>query len=88
MSELPTHIRIVNHELLSEELQPGDMLPTTDEGIYIKACPKCGQTMATGMAHTITHHEDGTITVRASCLCPHEGCDAHYWITRNKIEWA
>lgn len=86
MNPLPTHIEILrfgDHD----KLKPGQMLRTSDPKIFIKACPKCGKKMATGYAHTITEHDDGTITVRASCLCPHEGCDAHYFITQNRIEW-
>lgn len=70
-----------------DTLQPGQMLATTDPKLFIKACPKCGRSMSTGHAHTITIHEDRTVTIRASCLCPYDDCDAHYFVTHSKIDW-
>lgn len=80
-------ITIVPEGTDTEALQPGEMLPTTDPKLFIKACPKCGGLMSTGHAHTITVHADNTVTIRASCLCPLPGCDAHYFVTRSDIEW-
>lgn len=68
-------------------LQPGQMLTTTDPKTFIKACPKCGQISSIGSVHTITVHPDRTVTIRASCLCPYEGCDAHYFVTNSRIDW-
>jgi hypothetical protein len=70
-----------------ENLQPGDLLATTDPRMFIKACPKCGRLMATGEKHAITVHDDDTVTISPSCLCPYEDCDAHYFVNRSVISW-
>ena len=47
-------------------------------------CYKCGE-MGLLSDHKITEHEDGTITVEPSIVCPNEKCDAHYFIRKSEI---
>lgn len=49
------------------------------------SCHKCGE-VGLLSDHTITEHEDGTITVEPSIVCPNDKCDAHYFIRNNEIQ--
>lgn len=48
-------------------------------------CPKCSKGAV--LDHEIEKHEDDTVTLSPSLICPHSGCGAHYYVRRNKIEW-
>ncbi len=46
-------------------------------------CPKCGKGMSTSK-HVHEWHEDGTVTLHPSLVCPY-GCGWHVWIRRSDI---
>lgn len=66
--------------------------PEGREIIYL-GCPQC-EGLCNLVAHTITHHEDGTLTVAPSILhswpygeTREERCGAHFYIRANRIEY-
>jgi len=68
----------------------GDIgIPDPGGTLWYICCPECG-ICARLQNHTITEHEDGTVTLSPSLLCPGVECGrctAHYFIERNVIRW-
>jgi len=50
--------------------------------ILVVCCYKCGKTGWT-MEHDHQWHDDGTVTINPSMLCPH--CNAHYFVRASQI---
>jgi len=47
-------------------------------------CYKCGYIAFTSK-HSHEWHEDGSVTLSPSVVCPSTVCDAHYWIKNSDI---
>lgn len=55
-----------------------------DKPCLLLTCYKCNFHAFTS-SHNHTFHEDGTVTLTPSVVCPKEGCDAHYYIRKSEI---
>ena len=96
-----TEIRVVrgheegDHEIVYDEVIDFDWERTRYPGVLfmtvpdvpdnrLLGCPQCGM-FGNPAKHTLTLHEDGTVTLSPSVLvgC----CGAHFFIERNRIRW-
>ena len=64
--------------------QRGVLWLSRDLSLRILGCPACGS-LSTPTKHTITVHEDGTLSLYASVLTP--CCGAHFFVERSRIRW-
>lgn len=68
------------------EGKPGDLWLSPTRDTTWLFCPGCGRRL-TPRDHDLTEEAEGTITMNAAILCPHEECHKHYYIRQNKIWW-
>lgn len=99
MSERLSHMTIIRKDVNKwGDLKPGEMSPvigSTKPDVWMVCCPTCGN-LGELRTHTVTEHEDGTVTVSPSLVCngslytapqTYEKCPAHYFVERNQIRW-
>lgn len=60
--------------------------PASSSYAALLFCPDCGKKAALA-SHTVTQHDDQTVSISAAVTCPALGCRAAYTIGRNKITW-
>ena len=56
----------------------------TRKRILWYCCHHCKGTILAS-DHTITEHDDGTITLEPSLVCPTENCSGHFFIKKNEV---
>lgn len=56
----------------------------SDKPCLLLSCYKCGFIAFTS-GHEHVFHEDDSVTLTPSVVCPNDQCDAHYWIRNNEI---
>jgi len=87
MSERLTEIKVISHEQVTETNRPAPGTLILGPTWKTLICPTCGKG-ASLSEHTVTLNSDGTYTVNPSCVCPRKECGAHYFITKNQIQWS
>lgn len=77
----------------TEMPQAADIWPwAAHPGFYNMACAGCGLVGTLYPpdqdGHTVTVHDDGTVTISPSLLCGREDrCGAHYFVERSVVRW-